>query len=95
MTWTGEGPFSLVENGTVLYAGADAATTVTGRTAGTYAYTVADATGAKSAACTVEVAPPSLPVASGMFGLGGLVFGAVIVAIVRGRRAIDDERRRS
>lgn len=62
------------------------ASTVTGRKAGTYVYRVG-VDGAWSTPCRVEVDPPSLGLALGLFGLGFTVFLAVLWVIIRGHRA--------
>jgi hypothetical protein len=72
-----------------LYEGPDLATTVTGRTAGLYTYrleTLSPAAGPDAASCVVEVAPPPLALAFGLFGVGLALCLATISLIVRGHR---------
>lgn len=89
-----EGLVILKENGNILYQGKDVATTVTGRTKGTYTYTLEFGLGkTKSqlqhthASCTVEVTPPSLFMSFGLLSMGALVFVATLVFVVLGHRA--------
>jgi hypothetical protein len=88
--------YRLTEDGEILYQGPDVASTVSGREEGSYTYRVGlideapEATGrvaAWSEPCRVEVAPPSLPLAFGLLGMGFVVFLFVLVIIVRGHRA--------
>lgn len=68
-----------------VYEGGDTATTVSGRTAGTYRYRVES--GATQASCEVLVAPPSLGTALGFFAGGLFVTLATVVVVLRGHRA--------
>lgn len=94
LEWSGaEGAtFRLTENGDVAYEGPEQATTISGHGAGSYAYRLAELDGegevaAWSEPCQVEVQPPSLSLAFGLFGAGLLAFIAVTVVIIRGHRA--------
>lgn len=92
ISWEGpeDAVFELRENGELIYRGVEGATTVTGRPAGVYEYTV-EAAGAGSEPCVVEVAPPSLAFAFTLFGIGFVVFVCTLVLILRGHRATREE----
>lgn len=83
--------FRLTEGDAVLYEGDQAATTVSGRPAGTYAYRLVavDAAGAETVAgsCIVAVAPPSPALTAGLMGAGFVVFAATTALVLRGHRA--------
>ncbi len=86
IAWTGvDGAVRLEENGAQIYEGPDAATTVSGRVAGSYEYTLAS--GGESAKCTVEVAPPSMGLTLALFVLGFALSAATIGVVVRGHLA--------
>ena len=95
-----EGPagatYRLVESGPAggtrtLYRGAERASTVSGRQAGRHSYRVAVVDGGRaeqwSRPCVVDVRPPSMGLALGLFAVGLLVCVATIIVIVRGHRA--------
>lgn len=96
LSW--EGPegveYRLTESGVnesrVVYEGPDVASTVTGRSAGSYEYRLEvvgrSGTPGSSVTCSVEVAPPSLSLALGVFGLGLIITLATAVLIGRGHR---------
>lgn len=77
-------PFELYENGVLIYSGGDSATTLTGRTDGTYEYELV-APGGK-ASCTVDVAMPPRSLAFSLFGVGALVFLATCLLLWQGTR---------
>lgn len=74
----------------VLYEGPDVASTVTGRSAGTYSYQLevleAGGTPGSSISCSLHVAPPPLSLALGVFGLGLIITLATVVLVARGHR---------
>ena len=95
LSWQGpaEASYRLTETDgggrRVVYEGPDVASTVTGRPAGVYGYrleVLGSGTPGDFAACTVEVAPPSLSLALALFGLGLAVCAATVVLIARGHR---------
>lgn len=93
LAWSGdgEGPWRVQEtrsDGTqvVLELGDDTATTVTGRQAGAHTYVLVAPDGTRSDPCVVEVAPPSLGLAFGLFGVGLAVTLATVALVVVGHR---------
>lgn len=93
---TGEASFRLAERRdggeeTVVYEGAQAASTVTGRQAGVHVYRVAVVGSGEqavwSAPCEVTVAPPSMSMALLFFTVGLAITGATVGLIVGGHRA--------
>lgn len=96
LSWNGPAgaEYRLTENAgdgsRIVYEGPDTASTVTGRGEGDYTYRLevlapGGAPGG-SASCSVEVAPPSLSLAFGLFGLGLFICLATITLITRGHR---------
>lgn len=75
---------TLAEDGAKIYEGPDAATTVSGRREGTYAYTLA--AGDAEASCTVQVAPPSMGLTVALFAVGFFISASTIAFVVRGHR---------
>ncbi len=74
----------------IVYEGPDTASTVTGRDEGTYTYRLEvlapGGTPGSSTSCTVDVAPPALSLAFGLFGLGLVICLATVTLITRGHR---------
>ena len=74
----------------VVYQGPDVASTMTGRSAGAYSYRLEvlepGGTPGSSVSCSVDVAPPPLSLAVGVFGLGLIITLATVVLIGRGHR---------
>jgi hypothetical protein len=93
LAWTGADGVSVTlrENGTPIYAGRDAATALSGRPAGSYAYTL-EVGGAAAASCEVVVAPPSLALAWSLFAVGFVVFVATAALVVVGHRRTAEPR---
>jgi hypothetical protein len=92
IAWSGAHgrPVRVEENETPLYQGVDDATTVSGRPSGEYVYRIALAESGDprwAATCTVQVSPPSLTLAFSLFGVGLVVFLALVAVIVRGHRS--------
>lgn len=92
LSWSGAEHASYVVRETgpdgqtlTVYEGRDTATTVSGRTAGTYRYQVEAAHA--HASCEVKVEPPSLQTAIAFFGFGLFVTLATVAVVVRGHRA--------
>lgn len=81
---------SAGDSGRIVYEGADTASTVTGRDQGTYTYRLEvlepGGTTASPTSCTVEVAPPPLALAFGLFGLGLFICLATVTLVTRGHR---------
>ena len=72
--------------GQLVYEGPNTATTLTGRVEGTYVYVV-EAGETQSDPCAIEVAPPSLGLAFGLFAIGLVVFAATLAVILFGSGA--------
>ncbi len=76
----------LREGGEEVYRGEDESLALSGRPEGAYAYELTLSGGEGSAACTVDVSPPSLGTAALFFSMGAFVFGATISLIAVGHR---------
>lgn len=94
ISWSGsEGrDVRLEENETLLYAGPDEATTVSGRPEGEYSYRIGygDSGEVWADSCRVAVSPPPLSLAFSLFGVGLIVFLSLLVVVVRGHRRSSD-----
>lgn len=93
LEWRGAGEsatYRLVERDAsgerVIYEGPDLASTVTGRAEGVHGYRLEVVGGTAAATCEVEVSPPPLSLAFGLFGLGLVICLATVGLIVRGHR---------
>jgi hypothetical protein len=94
LEWSGGGSnatYRLIESSpsgeSVLYEGPDQASTVTGRHRGVYSYSLeVDGVLGDASVCEVEVSPPPLSLAFGLFGLGLFICAATVGLIARGHR---------
>jgi hypothetical protein len=93
LSWSGPdgAAYRLEQDAAVIYEGADSATTVTGLSAGSYAFRVGalrdQTVDAWSVPCTIDVAPPSLGMALVFFAVGAGIAFATVLTILRGHRA--------
>lgn len=93
LSWTGpkDATFRLVEKqgdqSRTLFEGRSHGSTVAGRPAGDYQYSLSTVQGRSATPCVVKVRPYPLTLALSFFFVGSLVTLATVIVILRGHRA--------